>query len=111
LGALLGQRFERRLADKNPAANQYRYALRKYFPLVAGKVMPLAPGETADVVAARNVVDGLAMRTAFKANQIPFNTAPDLPSSASPNPAARQANKDITDEITALSEPIDGVAD
>jgi hypothetical protein len=111
LGAILGQRFERRLADRNPAANQYRYALRRYFPLVAGKETPLAPGETADVVAARNVVDGLAMWTAFKANQIPFSTAPDLPSPTSTVPAVRQANADITAEIAALSEPIDGIAD
>jgi hypothetical protein len=111
LGAILGQRFERRLSDRNPAANKYRYALRRYFPLVAGKAVPLAPGESADVVAARNVVDGLKMWTAFNAGQIPFSTAPDLPSSTSPDPVVRKANSDIVAEINALAEPIDGIAD
>jgi hypothetical protein len=108
LGAILGQRFERRLADRNPTLNQYRYALRRYFPLVAGKSTPLAPGEAADVVAARNVVDGLKMWTAFKAGQIPFDTAPDLPR---PIGTTKPAYDAITAEIGALAEPIDAVAD
>jgi hypothetical protein len=111
LGAVLGQRFERRLGDRNPGANQYRYALRRYFPLVAAKATALAPGESADTVAARNVVDGLRLFTAFNAGQIPFTTAPDLPNPNSTNPTVRQAYLDIAAEITALQDPIDAVAD
>ena len=40
----------------------------------------------ADTVAARNVVDGLRLYTAFNAGQIPFATAPDLPNPNSTNP-------------------------
>jgi hypothetical protein len=101
LGEVLGQMFERRLHDDAPDLDAVRYALRLRYPLVAGKAVPLGPGDSADRVAARNVVDGLQLWTASRQNQVPWG-APDLPTSA----RAR-----VEAEIQVLAETIDRVAD
>jgi hypothetical protein len=103
LGAVLGQRFERRLKDGYPTnlgLDNYRYALRKRFPLVAGKSVPVAAGESVEAAAARNVVDGLALAT----NGITFG-ASDLP------PSGSQAANALLTELQALRDSIDGVSD
>jgi hypothetical protein len=109
LGAAFGYNFERAVQENYPASlglEAYRFALRNHYPLVANKSgtntvsMSLVPA-----VAARNVVDGLALWTAFQTNQVPFATAPDLPR---PNTPAYNA---LTTEIRNLGNAIDGVSD
>ena len=112
LGGVLGQRFEQRLKDGYPVAlglDSYRYALRRRFPLVAGKTIPLVTGESIDGAAARNVVDGIALATAFRAGTIPFGSASDLPP-VTPLTVA-SAYTAIVTELNALQDSIDGVSD
>jgi hypothetical protein len=105
LGAALGYRLERAIQDRFPALNQFRYALRKHYPLVANKAGTPNP-PPADVVAARNVVDGLAVWRAYNPLATPpFPTAPDLPPVGSAN------YNTLVNEIKALGEIIDGVSD
>jgi hypothetical protein len=114
LGSVLGQHFEQRLKDGYPPAlglDAYRNALRKRYPLVVGKSVPLVAGESFDGAAARNVVDGLALSTAFAANAIPFGSpsAPDLPP---PTPlTVASAYTAIVTELGALRDSVDGVSD
>jgi hypothetical protein len=62
LGALLGYRLERSLHDRHdlPQLHTAIYALRAAFPLRANRLAGtvIAPGAPAEVVEARNVVDG-----------------------------------------------------
>jgi competence ComEA-like helix-hairpin-helix protein len=59
LGALLGYLFERGLHDNG--MDRYIDEFRLAFPLVANKLTESKAGEAAEAVAARNVVDGLAL--------------------------------------------------
>ncbi len=59
LGALLGYLFERGLHDNG--MDCYIDEFRSAFPLVADKLTELKAGEIAEAVAARNVVNGLAL--------------------------------------------------
>jgi hypothetical protein len=109
LGAVLGYRFERALRDKHtdiPARETCIIALRRLFPLVANKSETDVNAPT-DKIAARNVVDGLVLRT--KRNAIPFGTG-DLPN---PNgtPAEKAAVGAILAEVDALDQLADAVAD
>lgn len=64
LGALLGYQFERGMRDAGPAEAAYVSGFREAFPLVANKLSP-AEAEP-HLVAARTVVDGLAMVRDFQ---------------------------------------------
>lgn len=64
LGALVGFQFERALRDHASPLRQYIHNFREYFPLVAHKVLAVENGESiesVESVAARNVVDGVAL--------------------------------------------------
>ncbi len=76
LGAVLGYRFERSLHDQHADGQIDTY--RALFPLVAGKVegAPPDPGTT-DKVAARNVVDALALVRARDAETLPAPLTPE----------------------------------
>lgn len=65
LGALLGYQFERGLHEQS--RDQYIDIFRECYPLKAGKETKQQDGETAEAVAARNVVDGVALATAWRA--------------------------------------------
>ena len=64
-GALLGYQFERALRDAALPLAQYIDDFREGFPIVAHKLTP-APGEAAEVVAARSVVDGAALARDYR---------------------------------------------
>lgn len=61
IAALLGYQIERGLHELYPGLelDQYIYALRDRFPLVAGLLTDVPPGTSAEVIEARNVVNGL----------------------------------------------------
>jgi len=106
LGAVLGYRFERGLHDRAsaiPKIDQYRYELRRLYPLVAKKTGEVTT-DAADMIAARNVVDGLLLWSAARQNQIPFATDPQLPKSG----AAFDA---IQSEIARLADDVDALMD
>jgi hypothetical protein len=102
LGALLGYRFERGLHEGHRPLQLDRYIqpLRDLAPLVAGKLEPVA-GPT-EAIAARNVVDGVALERKWRAGQIDLGA---LGLAAGPERNA------VTAELDALSEAADAVGD
>ncbi len=103
LGAVLGASFERGLHEGHPDVELDRFIdpLRRLYPAVAGKTE--ASSAPADAIAARNVVDGLALLLASQTGQIPWNTA-DL----TPSTDERSA---IDAELAALADAVDAVSD
>lgn len=76
VGAVLGYRFERSLHDQHADGQIDTY--RALFPLVAGKVEGDPPDPTTtDKVAARNVVDALALVRARDAETLPSPLTPE----------------------------------
>jgi hypothetical protein len=67
LNALLGYLFEEGLDDAG--LNQYVQPFRNAYPIVGGKLTP--PNGPSETIAASNVVDGLALRTAWDNGQLP----------------------------------------
>ncbi|KOV28030.1 hypothetical protein ADK60_19155 [Streptomyces sp. XY431] len=112
LGALLGRRFERGLHDHHPGVELDRFlpALRRAFPLRAGKLSEVTPQGRAniDVLEARNVVDGLELvRRATRppaAPTYPFG-APDMPTASADEQDA------INAELGHLLDIHDALAD
>ncbi len=101
LAALLGQRFERDLHARE--LDLLIAPLRSDFPLVAGKT-PEGDGPV-EMVAATNVVDGLALRAAWNAGAAPFAPGGDLPTLTPEQLDGLQA------ALGALDDAVDGVAD
>ena len=106
LGAVLGYQFERGLHEGHRPLELSRYIepLRRRFPLVANKTEDT--GKPADAVAARNVVDGLALRDAWKKHPqdlVNFLHGGDPPS-------ARELAA-VEAELRRMDEAIDAVAD
>jgi hypothetical protein len=111
LGALLGYQLERGLHERHPGQDldQYIAPLRERFPLVADKLTATAAGEPAEAVAARNVVDGLALARATQqagqaAGQAAFDpaTLPGISAAAAASIAA---------EIALLRDTLDAASD
>lgn len=100
LGALLGYQFERGLHEGNVTNDvtleQCRFQLRNQFPLVANQ-SGNDPGTPADEIAARNVVDGLALLRAYQRDELDFGSG-GLPTA-------------VATELGKLAESFDGVAD
>jgi hypothetical protein len=103
LGALLGYQLERGLHEGHPGFELDRYIepLRRRFPLVADKGTP--SGEPVEQVAARDVVDGLALRAAWTAGTFTLG-----PGGLDAAPGDRPA---IEAELRALDDAVDAVAD
>ena len=101
LASLLGQRFERDLHQRG--LDQLIAPLRAHFPLVAGKT-PEGDGPV-ELIAAGNVVDGLALRRAWDGKSPPFSGTSDLP----PVSAAQLGS--LHAALAALGNAVDGVAD
>jgi hypothetical protein len=106
LGAVLGYQFERGLHEGHRPLELDKYIepFRTLFPLVANKLTPAEPSEATETVAARNVVDGLALHAAWRKNGIPFGTG-GLPPSSGPDRNATEA------ELLLLDRAIDSLAD
>ncbi len=101
LASLLGQRFERDLHQRQ--LELLIAPLRTHFPLVAGKT-PEGDGPT-EFVGASNVVDGLALRSAWTGKSPPFSGTSDLPSLPPAQLDSFHAALDALDDV------VDGVAD
>lgn len=101
LSALLGYRFERDLHERQ--LEPLIAPLRSHFPLVAGKT-PEGDGPT-ELVAARNVVDGLALRLAWNDKTSPFSGGGVLP------PLSPSQLQSLHEALDALNACVDGLAD
>ena len=98
IGAVLGYLVERALHDAH--AESLIDPIRQVAPLVAGKIEPTS--DPIETVAARNVVDGLALRTKWKAGTLfgPGGLAPAI------------AHRDVLEqELAQLDRNVDAVAD
>lgn len=114
LGALLGYRFERHLHDSNVLElRAFVFAIRRQFPLAANQIkstvdITLTP-EQAEVVAAKNVVDGrklLAFVDASATKTYPWGLSAVLP------PITVAAEGTVIDAAVAhLRDVSDAVAD
>jgi hypothetical protein len=79
LGALLGYRFERALHDHSPPLDQYIDDFRRAYPLGADPAGTL-PADPTERIPARDVVNGLTLRDAWRASEITWG-ANGLPES------------------------------
>ncbi|HEX8792895.1 MAG TPA: hypothetical protein VF765_18245 [Polyangiaceae bacterium] len=99
IGAVLGYLLERAFHEQH--AESLIDPVRQVAPLVANKIED--SGLPAETVAARNVVDGLALRTKWKANQL-FDVPGGLPGTI--------AHRDVLEQqLAQLDRNIDAVAD
>jgi hypothetical protein len=99
VGAIFGYQVERGLHDAK--IEILIEPLRTMYPIVANKAVD--SGQPAEVVAARNVVDGLRLRTAWTGGTIPWGSG-GLPASG----PQRTALETI---LAALDDTVDAVAD
>lgn len=97
LGAVLGYQFERGLHEMKKEI--YIAPLRKLYPLVADKGS--ISGEPVEAIAARNVVDGLRLRKAWRENSLPYGKD-RLPA---------KDYKPFQAELQRLDDAVDAVAD
>ena len=106
MAALLGYEFERGLHERHPGVelDQYRYVLRDRFPYVAGKLTEIQVGVNADVVEARNVVNGLDLLEQTADRIYPYGLA------GLPNAGTTEANA-VSEEIDRLRDGLDAVSD
>ncbi len=106
MAALLGYQFERGLHEGHPGLELDRFIgpFRDRFPLLSGRLTEIAQGTNADLVEARNVVDGLALVEATSSQAYPYGI-PGLPGPFTPEAVAVQT------EIVHLNDALDAVAD
>ncbi|MFT3722105.1 MAG: hypothetical protein QM773_00855 [Hyphomonadaceae bacterium] len=107
LSALLGYQFERGLHEGHPGLelDQFIYVLRAKFPLISRRLTPVDESAPAEVIEARNVIDGKDFLDQVRAKKVyPYDIA-DLPA---PNSTEARA---IIAEIERLEESLDAVAD
>jgi hypothetical protein len=106
LAALLGYEFERGLHERHPGIelDQYRYVLRDSFPYMAGKLTDFQVGVNAEVVEARNVINGLDLLEFTDGKNYPFGLE-GLPA------AGTAAANAIIAEIGRMRNGLDAVSD
>jgi hypothetical protein len=104
IGALLGYRLERGLRDRRIELAGYVLALRRAAPL-ATATDGFGDNRPVEAVAARDVVDGLALLDLWRPNPEAFFTGtPDLPASG-PDRADLQAElEELDDLLDALTD-------
>lgn len=99
IGAVFGYQVERGLHEQ--LSEVLIDPLRALYPITANKAFD--SGEPAEMVAARNVVDGLRLRTAWRAGTIPWG--------ASGIPSAGSSRTALETVLRALDDSVDAVAD
>ncbi len=105
LAALLGYQLERGLHEGHPGVelDQFVYVLRERFPLISKKLTPVPDGQPAEVIEARNVVNGYDLLDFVRGKAYPYGIA-GLPA----DPAQAAA---IQAEIDRLADTMDAIAD
>ena len=111
LGALLGYQLERGLHENHPGVelDAFIYTLRARFPLVSKKLTPTPDGQPAEVVEARNVVNGYDLLDFAKSKKYPYDIE-GLPSALGTAVAKDQAAA-IATEVDRLRDSMDAIAD
>jgi hypothetical protein len=111
LGALLGYQLERGLHERHPGVelDAFIYVLRQRFPLISKKLTPTPDGHPAEVVEARNVINGYDLLDFVKGKPYPYGIA-GLPPAAGTPVESKQAGA-LVEEIDRLRDAMDAVAD
>ena len=104
LAALLGYRIERALRDRSLLLARHILPLRLLFPLRPTGEATAAPTGPSETIAARDVVDGVALLQAWR------DTGAALFNRLAPPPGAADVPL-LTDELNRLAELYDAVAD
>lgn len=112
LGALLGYQLERGLHEGHPKVelDRFIYTLRARFPLISRKLTSTKDGSPAEVLEARNVVNGYDLIDFVKGKQYDEYRFGDLPSKTGPSPESDQAAA-IEEEVNRLRDSLDAIAD
>jgi hypothetical protein len=112
LGALLGYHLERGLHERHPGVelDALIYVLRERFPLVSRKLTPVPDGVSAEVIEARNVINGYDLLEHVRDTAYPYGIA-GLPPATGGSPADAERARAIVAEIDALAEAMDALAD
>jgi len=110
IGALLGYRFERALHDR--ALERFIDPFRKTYPLTANKSGDTDPetSTTTDAIPPRDVVDGLVVRTDWRALQDGTGQGPLSRIQVNPAPSNTERSG-LEATFAELDEAVDGVAD
>jgi hypothetical protein len=108
LGALLGYRFERELADRG--MSQYLPLLRQLAPEVVGQLTQPPAGAAVETVAALATVDGVALLRQWQAGAIPWGATVDGQSGTLP-PANSADQVALVAALAAVQDAVDAVAD
>lgn len=103
LAALLGYRIERALQERDLTLARWILPLRQQCPLRSDR--PDEPGvaEPVEVVAARDVVDGVALLARWA------NEGDGLLTAAGVDPGARQAVRAVLDDVAGLADAVSDV--
>jgi hypothetical protein len=105
LGAVLGYQFERGLHEghRPRRLDKYKEPFRRLYPLPTNTSQDTADAQ--ESIAARDVVDGMKLRDAWKAGTIPWGQ----PNSGLPG--SGQDRTDIETELALVDESVDAAAD
>ena len=108
LGALLGYRLERELADRGLSA--CLPLLRQLAPEMVGLVTPAVPGVAVEALSGLSTVDGLALLRQWQDGEIPWGAAiPGQSGSLPPTGSAEQSA--IEAALRAVRDAADAIAD
>jgi hypothetical protein len=111
MSELLGYQLERGLHEGHPGVelDAFIYVLRERFPLISKKLTATPDGLSAEVIEARNVINGYDLLDFAKGKDYPFGIAglPSLTGSATEQLQAKAINT----EVDALRNALDAVAD
>jgi hypothetical protein len=112
LGALLGYQFERGLHERYEGVelDEFIYVFRAKFPLLAGKLTNIEEGTSAEVIEARNVVNGYDLLQYVSKKQYPYDIN-GLPSIASNQPNIVKKAQSIILEVNHLADAFDAIGD
>jgi hypothetical protein len=105
LSALLGYQLERGLHERHPGIelDEFIYVLRERFPLTSNKLTAVPDGTSAEVIEARNVVNGYDLLDFVRGKAYPYGLA------GLPADAARSGP--IIAEVDRLADAMDAISD
>ncbi len=111
LGALLGYQLERGLHENHPGVELdiFIFRLRERFPFVSRRLTDVPDGTPAEVIEARNVIDGYDLVDHIRGKTYPFGIA-GLPTNESV-PAEAAVIAAIKAEFLRLQDTLDAISD
>ncbi len=103
IGALLGYRFERSVRDASMQLAKYILPIRLRTPL-ASVDTSLDPSESVETIAARDVVDGLALLDAWRPDHAAYYASLSTPVDPGDRPRLDALIEDLADALDAVTD-------